>query len=205
MELCSQCGGACFDVNHRLGLWSDDLLPAYRRAYAPNRARIAGKVVVIAGGIALAGGAAYGVVPGELGHNGAQVVNVSEPPAVTPAQVLAQSYLPASAHHTGPGDGEPAGRQGGVGAPLGTGPNAKVVYVDGSTQSDGMSIVSVAFPTADESVLAIRGDDGTCTFLRGTHATTEIANTGVDHPCKADDAPARGWAPFFMSRYGSSG
>jgi hypothetical protein len=181
-------------VNHRLVREADDLLPK-RYTPARTRPRIA-HLVAVAGGLVLAGGAAYGVVPGELGQTGAQVVNVSAPPDVTPEQVLADSYLPASAH-----------RAGATGTAIHTGVtglNAAVVYVNGATQSDGTSIVSVAFPTPTESVLATRGNDGTCTFLRSDSIHAQITSTGTDSACKADAAPKRGWAAFFLSRYGSN-
>jgi hypothetical protein len=193
VELCPQCAGVCFDSYHRLAPVCDDLLPVFPESPGiSRRVRVAGNVVVIAGGIALAGGAAYGVVPGELGHNGARLVNVAPPRAQSPAQVLANSYLPAT---------KPA--KGSVGTPLGEGPNPNVVYVDGTTPSYGPSIVSVEFPNAVETVLATRGEDGHCTYMRGNGKQAETATSAVGSVCKAASPPAQGWKPFFASRYGS--
>ena len=72
--------GNCVDVRHRLTPVSDDLLPREVRV-VPSRARVAVHVATLVLGIALAGGAAYGVVPGELGHHGATVEQQPVSPA----------------------------------------------------------------------------------------------------------------------------
>jgi hypothetical protein len=135
---------------------------------------------IIAAGLALAGGAAYGLVPGELGHHGAQIVNVAAPRELTPASLLSHSYRPPR--------GATAGHPG-------IGPNPGVVYVDGKTPSEGPSMVSVAHPSKSMSVLATRGLDGHCTFLRVHAATAEVTSAALES-CAANAAPKRGWSPY---------
>ena len=69
--VCVECFDVCVDSRHRLGPVCDDLLPAFL-VLPPSRARVVAQAAVVVSGLVLAGGAAYGVMPGELGHNGAQ-------------------------------------------------------------------------------------------------------------------------------------
>jgi hypothetical protein len=69
--------GNCSDIRHRLNPVCDDLLPEYLRD-VPSLARVAAHAAVVVSGLVLAGGAAYGVVPGELGHHGAVVVDAPD-------------------------------------------------------------------------------------------------------------------------------
>jgi len=78
------------DILERLTPVCDDLLPAFVER-APSRARTAAHVAVIASGIVLAGGAAYGVVPGELGHHAVHVLDAPAPPQ-QPRAEIADSY-----------------------------------------------------------------------------------------------------------------
>lgn len=176
---------------HRLQPVSDDLLPLFVDL-PPSTLQIATRATIVVGGLVLAGGAAYGIVPGELGHTGARVVDVREPHVKSAAEVLADAYRPAQ-----------RGVTGGASAAQLDGEDSNVVYVDGGTPSDGPSIVSTAFPAPNVSVLATRGDDGSCTWLRGTPSgakfATAPATTGV--ACKADAAPRHGWT--FSGAYGS--
>ena len=177
--------GNCLDPRHRLAVLDDDLVPAAapaRSRKAPNRWRAGAHAAVVAGGVLLAGGAAYGMIPGELGHHGAQVVDVPAQKAKSAADVLADAYLPAQRAVDGTAANQIDGSA------------ANVVYVDGATPSDGPLIVSVAFPAPRESVLAIRDDDGACTFLRGDASSTKTVTTGPGSPCSANDAPAEGWS-----------
>jgi hypothetical protein len=157
------------------------LAPAPGRAplYA-TRPRSLARALVVAATIALAGGAAYGMVPGELGHHGAQLVDGPTTYARTPADILRDAYR--SLEGTDGGAELDAERLG-------------VVYVDGDTGSDGTSIVSVALPSRGVSVLATRGPDGGCTFLHGTARGSSIATTPPGSPCRAGAAPHDGWSP----------
>jgi hypothetical protein len=142
------------------------------------------RALLVAAGIALAGGAAYGMVPGELGHHGAQLVNGPKTYARTPADVLGDAYRSANGA---------VGTAASASATDGT--DAGVVYVDGDTDSDGPSIVSAAFPSPGVSVLATRGVDGSCTFLHGTEHGSSIATLPPSSPCHANAAPEDGWSP----------
>jgi hypothetical protein len=120
------------------------------------------------------------MVPGELGHHGAQLVDGPTTYARTPADILRDAYRSLE------------GADGGTALDAG---RAGVVYVDGDTDSDGTSIVSVALPTRDVSVLATRGLDGSCTFLHGTARGSSIATTPPGSACHASAAPHDGWSP----------
>ena len=72
--------GNCLDLRHRWSRPNDNLLP--HAETVPSRGRMAAHAAVVVVGLVLAGGAAYGVAPGELGHHGAEVVG---PPASQPA------------------------------------------------------------------------------------------------------------------------
>jgi hypothetical protein len=145
-----------------------------------SRPRSLVRALVVAATIALAGGAAYGMVPGELGHHGAQLVDGPTTYARTPADILRDAYRSLEGTDGGTAlDAEHAG----------------VVYVDGDTDSDGTSIVSVALPTRDVSVLATRDLDGSCTFLHGTARGSSIATTPPGSTCHASAAPHDGWSP----------
>jgi hypothetical protein len=159
----------------------DDMLPIPEPEPRPNRIKVAANIALVAGGLALAGGAAYGVVPGELGDHGAKLVSVSSPPEESPVQTLADAYAPS--HQL----------LGGASASLGSTTDPHIVYVDGATPSDGPAIISTAFPSATNSVLATRGDDGSCTYLRGDGHAVYVATVHDDSPCEADQPPARGW------------
>jgi hypothetical protein len=175
---CLLCPGICLDVSHRLGPISDDLTPSRRRRASADRPRYTAQAVVVLGGLALAGGAAYGVVPGEMGRHGAQVVNIAAPSDAPSSQLYARAAEGAVGGHPG----------GGAGAP-------DVVYVNGRSPSEGPSIVSVAHPSRDVAVLAMRGLDGQCTFLRVSPDATRDARKAVAW-CSADEAPAHGWTPY---------
>jgi hypothetical protein len=159
--------------------------PAPQRAplYATRVGSIA-RALVVAAGIALAGGTAYGMVPGELGHHGAELVSGPKTYARTPADLLGDAYRSA---------------QGSVGNAASAsnvdGAVAGVVYVDGDTDSDGPSIISAAFPARGVSVFAMRGVDGSCTFLHGSARGSSIATTPPGTPCHAHVAPQDGWSP----------
>jgi hypothetical protein len=72
--------GNCLDVRHRLAEVSDDLLPRHEGDDdAPHRGRRVLHLAVIGTGLVLAGAAAYGVVPGELGHHGAEIEHAPGP------------------------------------------------------------------------------------------------------------------------------
>jgi hypothetical protein len=186
-QLLVALAGRCSDVRHRLTPVCDDLLPDFV-VLPPSRARVVAQAAVVVSGVVLAGGASYGVLPGELGHNGAQVVDAPATHEKSAAEVLADAYMPAQR------------AVGGASASEIDGTEANVVYVDGGTQSDGPSIVSTAFPAPKVSVLATRGTDGTCTFLRGDDQGTKIATTAAGAPCSANAAPRRGWS--FSGSYG---
>jgi hypothetical protein len=183
---CAGTGGVCLDVRHRLTPVSDDLLPV-PILRSQSRARLVANVAVVTGGLALAGGAAYGVVPGELGHHGAKVLQVGASSDQSPEQTLADAYQPS---HEGVGGGFAA---------RGSRSDPHVVYVDGATESDGPAIVSAAFPAPNVSVLASRGNDGSCTFLRGDSRTT-LVTTVRRGPCKANTPPRRGWKRFIARK-----
>jgi hypothetical protein len=76
--------GNCMDPRHRLLPVCDDLLPR-DVVVRPSRARVAVHAATVVLGIALAGGAAYGIAPGELGHHGATVIEQSPNGATAPA------------------------------------------------------------------------------------------------------------------------
>jgi hypothetical protein len=177
--------GNCVNPRHLFADVEDDFVPpsgAAASAKGPRRWRAAAHAAVVAGGVLLAGGAAYGMIPGELGHHGAEVVDIPAPKAKTAAEVLADAYLPAQQAV----DGTAANQIDGTAA--------NVVYVDAGSPSEGPSIVSVAFPAPRVSVLAIRDNDGACTFLRGDVSGTRTVTTGAGSPCSANDAPADGWS-----------
>ena len=160
-----------------------DAAPAPAQERAPlyaTRPRSSARALVVAATIALAGGAAYGMVPGELGHHGAQLVDGPTTYTRTPADILRDAYR--SLEGTGGETELDAERLG-------------VVYVDGDTDSDGTSIVSVALPAREVSVLATRGLDGSCTFLHGTERASSIATTPPGSTCHASAAPRDGWSP----------
>jgi hypothetical protein len=202
---CLECGDACVDVLHRLAPVTDDLLPEFLEL-PPSALNIAARATVVVGGLVLAGGAAYGIVPGELGHNGARVVDVREPAVKSAAEVLADAYRPAKglASAAAAGTSSPGTSSAGtsVAARL-DGASDEVVYVDGTVVSDGPSIVSAAFPAPDVSVLATRGADGSCTWLRGTPESTKVATVPATAAprCSAVAAPRTGWT--FAKAYGS--
>jgi hypothetical protein len=163
----------------------DNVLPrAPARAPARSRIRVAANVALVASGLALAGGAAYGVVPGELGDHGAKLVNAPGPAAESPTQTLSEAYAPS--HQLAGGDF----------ATLGSTTDPHIVYVDGDTPSAGPAIISAAFPTATESVLATRSNDGSCSYLRGDGHTIEVATVRAGSPCQADKPPAKGWRRY---------
>jgi hypothetical protein len=176
--------GNCLDPRHRFLAVEDDLVPDVPTAIvkAPSRVRALAHAAIVIGGVLLAGGAAYGMIPGELGHNGAQVVDVPAPKTKSAAEVLADAYLPAQKAVDGTAVDQIDGTA------------ANVVYVDGATPSVGPSIVSVAFPEPRVSVLAIRDIDERCTFLRGDGSTPQTITTGAGSPCSANDAPAGDWS-----------
>ena len=167
--------GNCVDILHRLPAVCDDLLPQFPRDATPGRAGIALRATAVAGGLVLAGGAAYGVMPGELGHHGALVIDTPGSHARSAIERLTEVY--------GGADGD-------------------VVLVDGGTQSDGPAIVSSAHPGPNVSVLATRDVDGSCAFLHGNAAVTKVATTPPGSRCMADAPPRRGWS--FSAAYGSA-
>jgi hypothetical protein len=78
--------GNCLDRRHRLSPVCDDLLPEHAGDVAPSRARIATHATVVLLGLLLTGGAAYDVLPGELGHHGTRFVDVPGAERGGPAQ-----------------------------------------------------------------------------------------------------------------------
>ena len=185
-DICPGRAGGCPGVEVHVAAATpadDDLLPIAepRAEPRPTRIRVAANLALVAGGLALAGGAAYGVVPGELGDHGAKIVDVPAAPDVSPMQTLAEAFAPA--HQLA----------GGAFATLGSTTDSHVVYVDGETPSDGPAIISTAFPSAAVSVLATRSDDGSCSYLRGDGHTVEVATVRDGSPCEADKPPATGW------------
>jgi hypothetical protein len=188
-DVCPGLAGGCPGVEvhvANISVVDDDLLPQAEPAPEPRprRIRVAANIALVAGGLALAGGAAYGVVPGELGDHGAKIVNVTPPPDASPVQTLAEAYAPS--HQLA----------GGQFAALGSTSDPQIVYVDGDTPSDGPAIISTAFPNANVSVLATRSNDGSCSYLRGDGHATYVATVNDHRPCAADNPPARGWRRY---------
>jgi hypothetical protein len=192
-DVCPGLAGGCPGVEVHVAnitIPGDDLFPETEPEREPEpeprqgRIRVAANIALVAGGLALAGGAAYGVVPGELGDHGAKIVNVAPPADASPVQTLADAYGPAQQHASG------------ALATLGSTTDPHIVYVDGHTPSDGPSIISTAFPTANVSVLATRSDDGSCSYLKGDGHATYVATVNDGRPCAADDPPARGWRRY---------
>jgi hypothetical protein len=173
VELVAIAGG-CVDILHRLPAVCDDLLPRFTHDVKAGPTRVALRATAVVGGLVLAGGAAYGVVPGELGHHGAVVIDTPGSHAKSAVERLAEVY---------------GGRR------------DEVVLVDGGTESVGPAIVSAARPARDVSVLATRDVDGSCAFLRGRASVTKVATTPPGSRCLADAPPRRGWS--FTTAYGT--
>jgi hypothetical protein len=186
--------GNCRDEHHTH--LPEPPAPAVAVARTPLDATRLGSVVralFVAGAIALAGGTAYGMVGGELGHHGAALVDAPTTHARTPAEVLGDAYRTAQGS---------VGTAASANANANVGTDAGVVYVDGDTDSDGPSIVSEAFPSAGVSVLAVRGVDGSCTFLHGSKRGSSIATTPPGSACHASAAPRTGWSPDLREHAG---